>query len=507
MFIMERLKNNIVFVISLFMVLIFGIPGIFIPDQLFAFATFIHEQILSMFGWAYLVAAFLFLVFNIYLALSKYGSVKLGKQHEKPQFTYFGWFSMLFAAGMGIGLIFWGVAEPMSHYLNPPEHIDTESGEAAQFAMQYSFFHWGVQPWAIYITMSLCIAYFSFRRGMPPLISSCFYPLIGDRIYGTAGYVIDILGVFATIFGIVTSLGLGAMQITSGLGHVFNFEATYTTMLLVIGVVTVLFMISTLSGVDKGIQILSKTNIIFAITLLAFMLVVGPTVYILNIFTQTIADFASNFLAMSLSTNPFLGYEWTQSWTLFYWAWWIAWAPFVGLFVASISRGRSISEFVSGALIVPVLLTFVWFSTFGGAGFDLELNQGAGIAAVVADDIATGLFHLYDYFPLTPILSGITIVLLSIFFITSADSATFVLSMMTSGGNFNPPNYKKIIWGLVISSTAAILLYAGGLEALQKMAITAALPFTVIMLLMCISLYRGLHYEVNVEQRKTDEEG
>ena len=496
---MSKLKDNIVFVISLFMVLVFVIPGIIYPEQLFAFATYIHEQILRMFGWAYLVAAFLFLIFSIYLAASKFGHFKLGKQHEKPQFSYFGWFSMLFAAGMGIGLIFWGVAEPMSHYLNPPEHIETESGAAAQFSMQYSFFHWGIQPWAIYITMSLCIAYFSFRRGMPPLISSCFYPLIGDRIYGTAGFVIDILGVFATIFGIVTSLGLGAMQISSGLGEVFNFDVNYTTMLLVIIVVTVLFMISTMSGVDKGIQILSKTNIVLAITLLGFILIVGPTVYILNVFTQSIADFATNFLSMSLSTNPFVGYEWTEAWTLFYWAWWIAWSPFVGLFVASISRGRTIREFVSGALIVPVLLTFIWFSAFGGSAFDLEFSGEAGLAATVAEDVSVGLFHLYEHFPFTVVLNLITITLLGVFFITSADSATYVLSMMTSGGEITPPTAKKVVWGLTISTTAAILLYAGGLEALQKMAITAALPFTIIMLLMAVSLLRGLNYELQFE--------
>lgn len=497
---LHRAKDNIVFILSLFIVLVFALPGMFYPDLLFNFATWLHEQILQTFGWMYLVAAFGFLVFSIYIASSRYGYIKLGKQHEKPQFSYFGWFSMLFAAGMGIGLIFWSVAEPMSHYLNPRGIIDAESGEAAQFAMQYSFFHWGLQPWAVYITMSLCIAYFCFRRGMPPLISSCFYPLIGNRIYGTPGYVIDILGVFATIFGIVTSLGLGALQIIAGLGEVFSFEPTFTATLVLIGVVTVLFLISTVSGVGSGIQILSKTNIVLAIILLIFMLLVGPTVYILQILTQTLAEFTSGFLTMSLSTHPFQGYEWTQSWTLFYWAWWIAWAPFVGLFVASISRGRTIREFVAGALTVPVMLTFIWFSTFAGAAFDVELAQQADLAQRVVDDVSVGLFHLYDYFPLTVVLSLITILLLSVFFITSADSATYVLSMMTSGGMLYPPLAKKLIWGLVISTTAAVLLYAGGLEALQKMAITAALPFTLIMALMVISLMKGLRFELNVEE-------
>ncbi|MCF8085564.1 MAG: BCCT family transporter [Desulfohalobiaceae bacterium] len=492
---MQLLKNNIVFIIALFIVLFFVVIGILSPERLSSIATYLQDRIIGMFGWGYLLAAFLFIVFNLFLALSRYGKIKLGKDGEKPQYSYFGWFSMLFAAGMGIGMIFWGVAEPMSHYLNPPEYITQESGMAAKFAMKYSFFHWGIQPWAIYITMSLCIAYFSFRRGMPPLISSCFYPLIGEKIYSIPGYLIDALAVFATVFGVVTSLGLGAMQITSGLATVFPFQPSFTATVIIICVVTVLFLISSLSGLDKGIQMLSKTNIMLALALLGFMLVVGPTIYILEIFINTLADYFSSLFNMSLSTNPFRGYEWTHSWTLFYWAWWISWSPFVGLFVASISRGRTIREFVSGALIVPTLLTFLWFSVFGGAAFHVEFAQQANIAQTVSQDVSVGLFRLYEFFPLSIGLSLITVALLGIFFITSADSATFVLSMMTSRGNLSPPAAKKITWGLIISGTSVILLYAGGLEALQKMAITAALPFTVLMLFMCRSLNKGLSYE------------
>ena len=492
---MQLLKNNIVFIIALLIVLFFVGIGILNPDRLSSLATYLQERIIEMFGWGYLLAAFLFIVFNLFLALSRYGSIKLGKDEEKPQYSYFGWFSMLFAAGMGIGMIFWGVAEPMSHYLNPPEYITQESGMAAKFAMKYSFFHWGIQPWAIYITMSLCIAYFSFRRGMPPLISSCFYPLIGERIYRTPGYVIDAMAVFATVFGVVTSLGLGAMQITSGLATVFPFEPTFSATVIIICVVTVLFLISSLSGLDKGIQMLSKTNIMLALTLLGFMLIAGPTTYILDIFLNTLADYFSSLFTMSLSTNPFQGYEWTHSWTMFYWAWWISWSPFVGLFVASISRGRTIREFVSGALIVPTLLTFLWFSVFGGAAFHVEFTRQADLARTVSQDISVGLFELYEFFPLSVGLSLLTVALLGVFFITSADSATFVLSMMTSRGRLSPPAAKKITWGLIISGTSVILLYAGGLEALQKMAITAALPFTVLMLFMCRSLNKGLGYE------------
>ena len=498
---MQLLKNNIVFILALLIVLFFVIIGILNPDGLSALSTYLQERIIEMFGWGYLAAAFIFLAFNLFLALSKYGEVKLGKDQEKPQYSYFGWFSMLFAAGMGIGMIFWGVAEPMSHYLNPPEYITEQSGMAAKFAMKYSFFHWGLQPWAIYITMSLCIAYFSFRRGMPPLISSCFYPIIGERIYGAEGYLIDALAVFATVFGVVTSLGLGAMQITAGLSTVFPFEATFTATIIIISVVTVLFLISSLSGLDKGIQMLSKTNIVLALTLLCFMLLAGPTTYILNIFLNTLADYLSSLFNMSLSTNPFQGYEWTHSWTMFYWAWWISWSPFVGLFVASISRGRTIREFVSGALIVPTLLTFLWFSVFGGAAFQVELTRQADLARTVSQDVSVGLFELYEFFPLSIGLSLLTVALLGVFFITSADSATFVLSMMTSRGKLSPPAAKKITWGLIISGTSVILLYAGGLEALQKMAITAALPFTVLMLFMCRSLNKGVAYEFRQHSR------
>jgi glycine betaine transporter len=499
---MISIRKNIVFVVSLFIVLLLVALGILSPEMLDKWTTLLHTAIIRNFGWSYLLSSFVFLIFSLFMAFSRYGDIKLGGDHEKPRFSYFGWFSMLFAAGMGIGLIFWGVAEPMSHYLNPPAYIAPSSPEAARFAMRYSFFHWGIHPWAIYIVMSLSIAYFSFRRGMPPLISSCFYPLIGERIYGPAGYCIDILAVFATVFGIVTSLGLGAMQINSGLASVLPFTAGLTSTLVIIAVVTLLFMVSSMTGLDRGIQILSKANVALAVTMLIFMFVVGPTNTVLNIFISTVADYASSLFVMSLSTNPFRGPEWTRNWTLFYWAWWISWSPFVGVFVASISRGRTIREFVTGSLIVPTLLTFIWFSVFSGAAFHLELDREVHIASTVVADISTGLFELYSFYPLSTILTILTIVLLVVFFVTSADSATFVLSMMTSGGQENPPAGKKLVWGLTVSSTAAILLFSGGLEGLQRMAIAAALPFTGIMLLLCLCLLRGVQYEFRQEQEQ-----
>ncbi len=406
---------------------------------------------------------------------------------------------MLFAAGMGIGLIFWGVAEPLSHYMHPPAYLSPSSPEAAAFAMTHSFFHWGVHPWAIYIVMSLAIAYFSFRRGMPPLISSCFFPLIGRRIYGPLGKTIDILAVFATVFGISTSLGLGALQIHSGLTEVFGLPANHAITIAIIAVVTVLFMISSATGLNKGIQILSKTNILIVILVMLFMFIVGPTAYILKIFTSTLGDYLASLVPMSLNVHPFQGYSWTKDWTVFYWAWWIAWSPFVGLFVATISRGRTIREFIIGVLLVPTLLTFFWFAVYGGAAFHVQLNGNSGMAAQAVDSVSTALFHLFRHYPLSSGLSILSIVLLTVFFVTSADSATFVLAMMTSNGNISPPLSKKLTWGILQSTAASVLLLTGGLGALQKMAIAAALPLTFIMLFLCWSLIRAFRYEERKE--------
>ena len=492
-------KGFAVFISSLILVLFFVVLGIIFPAQLDTISSALHSAIIEHFGWAYLLAAFGFVIFCVYLAFSKFGRIKLGKDTDKPQYSYFSWFSMLFAAGMGIGLIFWGVAEPLSHFANPPEYLAKESGSAAGFAMVHSFFHWGIQPWAIYIVMSLSIAYFSFRRGMAPLISNTFYPLLGDRVFGGIGRVINVLAVFATVFGIVTSLGLGALQINGGLHAVFGLPINNTVTFSIIGIVTVLYLISSMTGLDRGIQILSKTNVMIAIMLLLFVLFAGPTSYILNILTATIGDFVSQFVTLSLSTNPFEGYEWTKSWTLFYWAWWISWSPFVGLFVAGISRGRTIREFISGALLVPTLLTFIWFAVFGGTGLDLQLNQGVDLASAALSDVSTVLFTMFSYLPLGNILSILAIVLLSVFFVTSADSATFVLGMMTSNGDLNPPASKKLTWGILQSFAAVILLTFGGLEALQRMAIVAALPFTFVMVGMVFSLLAALRYEWRYE--------
>ncbi|MFW6368440.1 MAG: BCCT family transporter, partial [Spirochaetota bacterium] len=474
------MKRNFVFVISLVIVGLLVATGFFIPEALDRITSRAHQTVIDTTGWAYLLSTLAFLVFCIYIAFSRYGSLKLGRDDEKPQYGYFGWFSMLFAAGMGIGLIFWGVAEPLSHYAAPPEYLEPESASAASFAMTRSFFHWGIHPWAIYIVMSLSIAYFSFRRGMPPLISSCFYPLLGSKIDGGIGRSIDVLAVFATVFGVATSLGLGALQIGGGLTAVFGLPQSIGTTLTIIAVVTVFYLISSSTGLDKGIQILSRTNVFIALILMIFVLIVGPSSFIMEIFTDTLGDYGASLFAMSLDASPFEGIEWTNDWTLFYWAWWISWSPFVGLFVASISRGRTIREFVLGAMLVPALLTFVWFATFGGAALALPMHEGIDVTSTALSDPSLALFEVLANYPLASVTSVLAVVLLSVFFITSADSATFVLGMMTSGGSFSPSLRKKLVWGLIQSAAAAVLLLSGGLEALQRMAILAALPFMVV---------------------------
>ncbi len=490
------MRKNIVFIVSLIIVLAVVVLGAVSPGTLGQLATSIHDSILAYFGWIYLLAAFLFLIFSLVIAFSRFGNIKLGGDREKPHYSYFGWFSMLFAAGMGIGLIFWSVAEPLSHYHSPPEHIEALTGQAASFSMLYSFLHWGLHPWAIYIVISLCIAYFSFRRGMPPLISSCFYPLLGEGIYGGWGYLIDIFAVLATIFGIVTSLGLGALQINSGLSHLYGIPESTITTFLIIAIATVLFMISSMTGLDKGIQVLSKTNMLIASILMMMLLVLGPTVHIFSVFSSTLGEYMNRILEISLQARPFEGKAWTRSWTLFYWAWWISWSPFVGVFVARISRGRTIREFILGALLVPTLLTFFWFSVFGGTALNVQIHQGIEIAGAAVDNPSLALFAMLDYLPLGGLMALMAIILLSVFFITSADSATFVLGMMTSRGSMYPSPLKKATWGITQSAVAMVLLSSGGLAALQEMTIAAALPFTFIMLMLCYSLYMALKEEV-----------
>ncbi len=491
-----------VFYISLVFSLLFIIWGIIpkdvLPDgNLNTVTSNVQGFIVQKFGWFYLLSATAFLIFAIFLIVSKYGNIVLGKDNDKPEYSYITWFGMLFSAGMGIGLVFWGVAEPISHFHNPP-NPELQGADAAKIALRYSFFHWGLHPWAIYAVLGLALAYFQFRKESPGLISSILTPLFGDRMKGGFGTLVDFIAVFATIFGVATSLGLGAQQISGGLGFLFDgLTKGFTLQIIIILIVTVLFLLSAMTGLNKGIKYLSNTNIVLAIVLMFFVLFVGPTNFIMDLFTTTLGSYLQNLPSMSFRMTPFdTNSTWVQDWTIFYWAWWIAWAPFVGTFIARVSRGRTVREFTIGVLVVPTIFGALWFSVFGGAGIWLEFVQGIDIMTLISNQgNEVALFTMLDQYPLVLISSLLAILLISTFFITSADSATFVLGMQTTHGSLNPANPVKFLWGIVQSGAAAVPLWQGGLNALQTASIIAAFPFTFVMILIVFSLMKSFQEE------------
>ncbi len=390
------------------------------------------------------------------------------------------------------------MAEPLSHYITPP-FGSGKTAEAAATALQYTFFHWGLHPWAIYTVVGLSLAYFQFRKNLPALISSAFYPLLGHRIYGPLGKTIDILAVFATVFGIATSLGLGTLQIAGGMKSMFGLANTTSVQLVIIAVLTAMYMISAATGLTRGIKLLSNLNIMLAFLLMGLLIALGPTAHIFKALISSVGSYLNNILSMSLRLEPFREDTWIAGWTLFYWAWWIAWAPFVGTFIARISRGRTIREFIIGVLVVPALGTFLWFSAFGGSALYLAHNQGRiALAEQAVQDVTSALFEFLQYFPFSPVLVTLSVVLIITFFVTSADSATFVLGMFTTGGNLNPDNRIKCTWGIIQAATAVVLLLSDSLTTLQTVSIAAAFPFSVIMVAMCAALVRGLKTDAAV---------
>ncbi|MEW9677471.1 BCCT family transporter [Lentibacillus sp. L22] len=512
-------KVTRVFYISAVIAIIFIVWGI-VPKGVLPHAnldnvtTSIQTFFVDKFGWFYLLSMTAFVIFSLYLIFSKYGRIKLGKPGDKPEYSYITWFAMLFSAGMGIGLVFWGAAEPISHFNEPP-YGDGQTAGAAKTAMQYSFFHWGLHPWAVYATLGLALAYFKFRKQAPGVISAILQPVFGDRVKGPLGTCIDVIAVFATVFGVATSLGQGAIQISGGLSYVFGLNQTITVQFVIIILVTILYLISAMTGLNKGIKYLSNTNIILAIMLMVFMLFVGPTKFFMDFFTTSIGSYVQNLPSMSFRMTPFNsgGSEWLNNWTMFFWAWWIAWAPFVGMFIARVSRGRTVREFVTGVLLVPTIFSALWFTVLGGSGIHLEVFDHVDIMSSINDiGEEAALFAVLEHFPLGTIISVLAILLISIFFITSADSATFVLGMQTTGGSLYPPNIVKLVWGLIQSGAAAILLWQGGLNALQTASIIAALPFAIIMLLVIVSLVKSFkeearQFELKQNKQRTSSRG
>lgn len=492
--------DRTIFSISAIIMVLFVLWTLLQPKVAGATFNSVQKFITLNFGWSYLIGVTFFLFFALYLALSKYGKIILGKDGEKPEYSTWSWFAMLFAAGMGIGLVFWGVAEPMTHYAAPP-YGQPSTIESAQTAMRYTFFHWGLHPWSIFAIVGLTMAYFQFRKGLPALVSSTLYPILGEiGIKGWIGKLVDILAVFATIFGVATSLGLGAMQIATGLNYAYGVPTGITTTIAIIVVITVLFITSAVTGIERGIKFLSNTNMALIAIIVAFMIIVGPTRYILNGFTETIGSYLQNIVQTSLWADTFHTNEgWVGGWTIFYWAWWVAWGPFVGAFIARISKGRSVREFIMGVVIAPTLMSFLWLSVMGNSALYIDVVKDGGIAAAVAKDSSTAIFAMFQYYPLAGLLTILTTLIIAIFFITSADSATFVMAMLTSGGELNPKAGLKITWGLIVGAVAIALMIAGGLSALQTASIAAAFPFMIVMFAMVVALTKAFRTEFHLE--------
>lgn len=474
--------------------------GILSPTTLGSTSHLVMTAITKNFGWLYLWVVLGLVLFSLFLATSRYGNLKLGKEDEEPAFSLPSWFAMLFAAGMGIGLVFWGVSEPLSHYAKPPPGIVALTPDAAGAAMRYSFFHWGVHPWAVYSVVALAIAFFLYRRDGVSLVSESTNALPWRAVQKMSG-VFNGLAVIATAFGVAASLGMGALQINGGLSVVFGVPVSVTAQVGIIIVTAALFITSAVSGVERGIKWLSSINMIVAAFLALLVFLLGPTITIIDTLTSTLGNYLTEFVRMSLRMTPFRDSEWIGEWTVFYWAWWISWSPFVGLFIARVSRGRTIREFVIGTVLAPSIAAFIWFSVFGGTALHMEIWQSLPISAAVQNDLSTALFVMLGQMPLGFIMSIVATVLVLVFFVTSGDSAILVLGMMSTGGKSEPANRIKIIWGVLIAGIAISLLLAGGLDALQTATIVFALPFTLVVILMALSLWRAVRDDWKEEQR------
>lgn len=451
----------------------------------------LQSFITHRFRWLFIILMNVAVVFSLYIALSRYGDIRLGHQTEHPEYSLLSWFGMLFSAGIGIGLLYWGTAEPLYHFMSPPMG-QAETVEAAKQAMSISFLHWGIHAWALYCVVALSLAYFHYRRGLPLSIRSVLYPLIGQKIYGKWGHVVDTLAVFGTMFGVVTSLGLGAMQINAGFSNVFGIPNNVPVQLCLIAIITAMATLSVMMGLDKGIKRLSDINIVLTVLLLGFMLLFGPTQFIIDSFIENIGNYVSQLIPLGFWSEAYSNTDWQANWTIFYWAWWVSWSPFVGIFVARISRGRTIREFIFGVLFIPMLLLFFWFTTFGGSAVHMELMGNYGLIEAVKADYGSAIFKLIEYYPLTKPVTLVIVVMIMLWFVTSSDSASLVIDMLTAGGDTNPPKIQRLFWALSQGVIAAVLLVAGGLSALQAVAIIAGFPFAIVVFVMMYCLWRGL---------------
>lgn len=481
----EKKGKNTVFYVSLIIVGIIAVWSVAFNDSFTVVANAAFKVLTTDFGWLYLISMIIFFGFIVYFAFGKYGKIRLGSDDSRPEYSNITWFGLLFGCGMGVGLVFWGVAEPLTYYLNPTDGIEAASQASANFAFENFFMHWGILPWANYAVIGLALAYFMFRKNKKGLLSVMLEPLIGKKLAnGWLGKVVDILGVFATVAGVVTSLGLGTLQINAGFNYLFGVPINLVVEIIIIIIVSFLYIGSAVSGLDKGIKIISDTNLYVAIGLLAVCFIVGPKVETLNAFVNGMGQYIGNFIPTALKINSYSDNSWFGSWRLFYWAWFIAWAPFVGVFVARISKGRTIREFVLGVVLVPTIASCIWGAVFGNLGINLG-EKGLMAIEKLQEAVATpevGLFVVLGQYPLGFILSLVALVSLCAFFVTSANSGVYVLSMLSTDGAINPPNGRKILWGVIQSVMAIGLLMAGGLKPLQTISLVAAFLFIFVML-------------------------
>jgi len=461
-----------------------------------AMFTGLRRTITETTGWLYSIGVGFFLIALLIVAFSDWGRIKLGPDDSEPEYAFAPWFAMLFSAGMGIGLMFFGVAEPLTHYLAPPEG-DPETLEAARQAIVLTFFHWGIHAWGIYVVVGLSLAYFTYRHGLPLTIRSALYPLIGDRIYGPIGHIVDTIAVLGTLFGVATSLGFGVTQINAGLHTLFEIPISVNIQLVLIVVITALATISVVAGLDAGIRRLSEWNLYLAIALIAFVFLAGPTLFLISAFVQNIGDYIDQWATLTFNVDAYGDGAWVSDWTLFYWGWWISWSPFVGMFIARISRGRTVREFIFGVLLGPTLFTFFWMTVYGDSALRLAL---AGLAEPMVEAVRGGqselaLFAFLDNLPFSTLTSVLAVILVATFFVTSSDSGSLVKSTLASGGSLNPPVSQRMFWAILEGVVAAVLLLTGGLGALQSATIAAALPFTLVIMLAFVGLFRAWSIE------------
>lgn len=506
--------HNPVFAISGVCIVAFVFYTLALPEQSGALFTWLFSSVTKGFDWFFISAGNIFVLFCLFLIVTPLGRVRLGGAEASPDYTYLGWFSMLFAAGMGIGLMFYGVSEPLSHFSSsmggtavgedglrtdwaPLSAAAGDQAEAVRLGMAATIYHWGLHPWAIYAVVGLALALFSYNKGLPLTIRSAFYPILGERVWGWPGHVIDILAVFATLFGLATSLGLGATQANAGLNELFGVAVGPTTQVLLITGITAIATVSVLRGLDGGVKVLSEINMGLAFLLLAFVLLVGPTLAILSTFGSSLLAYVEYLPGLS---NP-VGREdvnFMQGWTSFYWAWWISWSPFVGMFIARVSRGRSVREFLTCVLLIPSLVCVLWMSVFGGMAIDQVISDG--YTAAQEAELPRQLFAMLDALPLAGITSLIGIVLVIVFFVTSSDSGSLVIDTITAGGKVDAPAPQRVFWCIFEGAVAIVLLLsAGGLKSLQSMVISTGLPFTVVLLFLCYAIFRGLRAEMKTQ--------